>query len=46
MKRAVIQEILFNVGAHHSSDDSWSAWVGTGAELFRVDRAGELVLAK
>jgi hypothetical protein len=40
------RKLMFNFGAHHAADGSWSAWVGTGAQLYLVDKAGDLLLDK
>jgi len=39
-KFAQVKQLRFNVGLRHHGADLWEAWVGTGAEIFRVDRAG------
>lgn len=39
-----VKKLLFNVGIRYAAIDYWSAWVGTGAELFRVESAGQLIM--
>jgi hypothetical protein len=36
--------LMFNIGVRHAKANRWLAWVGTGAEIFRVDSAGMLML--
>ena len=43
---AKVKRLLFNVGLFHKSADLWVAWVGTGAEIFRVESAGDVLLGK
>lgn len=43
-KFAQVKTLRFNIGLRHHSADLWIAWVGTGAEIFRVDRAGVVEL--
>jgi hypothetical protein len=41
---AAVKRFLFNLGAHHTAGDLWTAWVGTSTALFHVDKAGDLFL--
>ncbi len=41
---AKTHRLLFNLGALTSATETWLAWVGTGAALYLVDNAGQLVL--
>ncbi|MCE5240023.1 hypothetical protein LLH23_16300 [bacterium] len=43
-KFAQVKRLRFNLGLRHHNADLWIAWVGTGAEIFRVDRAGVVEL--
>jgi len=42
---AKLKGLMFNVGVKHEKSDQWFVWVGTGAEIFRVGSAGELILS-
>jgi len=41
-----IKSLMFNIGVRHEKANRWLAWVGTGAEIFRVDSAGVLELGE
>ena len=43
-KPQLVKRLRFNVGVFEPGIGVWLAWVGTGAEIFRVERAGEVVL--
>jgi hypothetical protein len=39
-KYALVKSVRVNIGLRHHNADLWIAWVGTGAEIFRVGQAG------
>lgn len=41
-----LKSLMFNIGVRHEKSNRWLAWVGTGAEIFRVDSAGMLELGE
>jgi hypothetical protein len=41
-----VTKLRLNMVVHVAATDAWAAWTTTGAALYRVERAGELVLAK
>ncbi|MCD6360192.1 MAG: hypothetical protein J7M38_04945, partial [Armatimonadetes bacterium] len=41
-----LKSLMFNIGVRHVKTNRWLAWVGTGAEIFRVDSAGVLDIAQ
>jgi len=41
-----LKALMFNIGVRHEKANRWLAWVGTGAEIFRVDSAGTLELGE
>ena len=43
---ARLRALMFNIGVRHSEAGQWVAWVGTGAEIFRVGSAGILKLGE
>jgi hypothetical protein len=43
---AAVTKLRLNMVVHVAATDAWAAWTTTGAALYRVERAGELVLAK
>lgn len=43
---APVRALRFNIGVRDSRANRWLAWVGTGAEIFRVDSAGVLELGR
>jgi len=43
-KFAQVKRLRFNLGLRHHNADLWIAWVGTGAEIFRVEQAGVVEL--
>ena len=45
-KPNLVRKLRFNLSVHHVTGDMWVTWVGTNSELFRVDRAGQVVLAR
>ncbi len=45
-QQAQVKRLRFNLGLFHKGVDQWIAWVGTGAEIFRVESAGEIVLER
>jgi len=40
------QRLRLNVAVHQSASDLWAAWLATGEALYRVERAGELILGR
>ena len=41
-----VRKLLFNVGVLEPVIGQWVVWVGTDAEIHRVDRGGVIVLEK
>ena len=41
-----VKKLLFNVGVFEPGINQWVVWVGTGGEIFRVDRGGVVVLER
>lgn len=46
LKPATTRVLLFNLGVRSMAEDNWLAWAPTGAEIWRVDDAGELRMEK
>lgn len=45
-KPQAVKKLLFNVGIFEPGINQWVVWMGTGAEIFRVDRGGEVLLER
>jgi hypothetical protein len=41
-----VRKLRFNIGVFHKSADLWVVWCGTGAEIYRVENAGEVIMAE
>lgn len=41
-----VKKLLFNAGIFEAGINQWVVWAGTGAEIFRVDRGGVIVLER
>ena len=44
--RDAVSRLQLNLGIYHQGSGLWVVWVGTGAEVFRVESAGEVVLER
>ncbi|MBT3381910.1 MAG: hypothetical protein HN742_33980 [Lentisphaerae bacterium] len=44
LTRADVSTLKFNVGSLHKKDDMWLVWTTTGAAIYQVDSAGDIVL--
>ncbi|MHB8997198.1 MAG: hypothetical protein ACYC63_18280 [Armatimonadota bacterium] len=45
-KPQLVKRLRMNVGILEQGINTWVVWAGTGAEIFRVERAGELILER
>ena len=45
-KPQVVKKLLFNIGVLEPGVDQWVVWVGTGAEIYHVERGGVLLLER
>jgi hypothetical protein len=45
-KSQLVKRLRMNIGIFEPGINAWVVWAGTGAEIFRVERAGEVVLER
>lgn len=45
-KPQLVKKVRFNTGVFEPGLGQWVVWKGTGAEIFRVDRGGEILLER
>lgn len=46
LEPAALTRLRLNLVVHTAAGDTWAAWTSTGEALYRVERAGELILGR